>query len=193
MTFDDGGASYYTVVADRLEAFGWRGHCFIPTSKIGSAGFLDKRQIVELRARGHVIGSHSVSHPARISGLTPDQVYSEWHESVTVLEDLLGERISLGSVPAGYISSAVARLASEAGLAALFTSDPSVRSQYVQGCTLFGRFTVRGGMSTESTVRLARLQVVTRLQRWSEWTLKRMTKGVLGDGYQKLAHWTTKG
>src|SRR3954464_2394817 len=28
---DDGGVSYFTVVADRLEARGWRGHCFVTT------------------------------------------------------------------------------------------------------------------------------------------------------------------
>src|SRR5204863_2528974 len=31
ITVDDGGVSYYTIVADRLEALGWRGHCFIST------------------------------------------------------------------------------------------------------------------------------------------------------------------
>jgi len=29
ITFDDGGLSYYTYAADRLEARGWRGHCFV--------------------------------------------------------------------------------------------------------------------------------------------------------------------
>ena len=69
-TFDDGGVSYYTVVADRLEAQGWRGHCFVSTDFIGQRGFLTAAQIRELDARGHVIGSHSASHPARFSTLT---------------------------------------------------------------------------------------------------------------------------
>src|SRR6267378_3753421 len=58
MTVDDGGLSYYTTVAERLEVRGWRGHCFVTTGAIGHPGFLDGRQIRELHARGHVIGSH---------------------------------------------------------------------------------------------------------------------------------------
>ena len=61
ITVDDGGVSYYTTVAERLEALGWRGHCFVTTGRIGQAGFLDKYQIRDLNQRAHVIGSHSVS------------------------------------------------------------------------------------------------------------------------------------
>src|SRR6267142_2488563 len=67
ITFDDGGESYYTAAADRLEACGRRGHCFVTTDFIGQRGFLTAAQIRELDARGHLIGSHSASHPARFS------------------------------------------------------------------------------------------------------------------------------
>src|SRR5215468_10703903 len=40
ITFDDGGASYYTIAAERLEARGWRGHCFVSTDFINRRGFL---------------------------------------------------------------------------------------------------------------------------------------------------------
>ena len=36
LTVDDGGVSYFTIVADRLEARGWRGHCFVSTDAIGT-------------------------------------------------------------------------------------------------------------------------------------------------------------
>src|SRR5437588_90456 len=48
LTFDDGGVSAYTDVADLLEARGWRGHFFVTTDRIGTAGFLDDRQIRDL-------------------------------------------------------------------------------------------------------------------------------------------------
>src|SRR5258705_2312204 len=54
ITFDDGGESYYTAAADRLEALGWRGHCFVTTDCIGHRGFLTPAQIRELDAPGHV-------------------------------------------------------------------------------------------------------------------------------------------
>src|SRR5213594_4110095 len=81
ITVDDGGVSYYTTVADRLEALGWRGHCFVTTGMIGQAGFLDEAQIRELAARGHMIGSHSVSHPARFSACPRRDMVREWAES----------------------------------------------------------------------------------------------------------------
>src|SRR5882672_9778271 len=48
ITFDDGGESYYTATADRLEALGWRGHCFVTTDCIGRRGFLSGAQLREL-------------------------------------------------------------------------------------------------------------------------------------------------
>jgi len=59
LTFDDGGISYYTVIADRLEALGLRAHCFVSTDHIGERGFLAPQQIRELDARGHTIGTHA--------------------------------------------------------------------------------------------------------------------------------------
>ena len=72
ITVDDGGLSYYTLIADRLEAHAWRGYCFVPTDAIGRRGFLDRAQIRELDARGHVIGSHSATHPPRLSACASD-------------------------------------------------------------------------------------------------------------------------
>ena len=53
ITVDDGGASYYTTIAEQLETRGWRGHCFITTDFIGSHGFLSSSQVRALDQRGH--------------------------------------------------------------------------------------------------------------------------------------------
>src|SRR4051812_33126946 len=63
LTFDDGAESAYTFVAGLLEERGWRGHFFIITNWIGRPGYVDRRQIRELHSRGHVIGSHTCTHP----------------------------------------------------------------------------------------------------------------------------------
>src|ERR1051325_11082595 len=47
-SFDDGGLSYYTLVADRFDERGWTGHCFVPTNFIGRRGFLSKAEIRDL-------------------------------------------------------------------------------------------------------------------------------------------------
>ena len=98
-TVDDGGVSYYTFVADRLEERGWRGHCFVSTDAIDTRGFLSSGQIRELDRRGHVIGSHSASHPSRFSSCAPSRMNEEWARSRSVLEDLLGHEVRTASLP----------------------------------------------------------------------------------------------
>ena len=96
LTFDDGGISHYTVAAGRLESRGWRGHFFVTTGMIGRRGFLDSRQIRELRSHGHVIGTHSMSHPGRFARSGWQAMVHEWRESRKMLSDLLGEEIIIG-------------------------------------------------------------------------------------------------
>ena len=62
VTFDDGGASA-PLAAEALERRGWRGQFFVTSSRIGTPGFLAGEQLRELDRRGHLIGSHSHSHP----------------------------------------------------------------------------------------------------------------------------------
>src|SRR5207247_10334893 len=115
LTFDDGGVSAYSHIADELEERGWRGYFFIATNWIGKPGFLTSSQIREIRARGHIIGSHSCSHPARMSHHTLGDIIHEWSRSSAVLADILGQQILTASVPGGYYSEKVARAAAIAG------------------------------------------------------------------------------
>lgn len=78
LTFDDGGVSSYEHIAPMLEQQGWRGFFFITTDRINTDAFLSEGQIRELHQRGHVIGSHSCSHPRRISDCTHEQLLDEW-------------------------------------------------------------------------------------------------------------------
>ena len=115
LSFDDGGASASTIAA-LLERRGWRGHFFVPTDFIGQPAFLSAGEVRELDRRGHVIGSHSASHPLRISHLAPEQIAEEWLRSAGVLGDILGHPVETASVPGGFYSPTVARLAARAGI-----------------------------------------------------------------------------
>ena len=59
ITFDDGGVSAVHPIIDSLEEHGGRGHFFITTDRIGTAGFVSQTDVRELARRGHVVGSHS--------------------------------------------------------------------------------------------------------------------------------------
>lgn len=189
ITVDDGGVSYYTLVADRLEALGWRGHCFISTSMIGQPGFLTTAQIRDLDARGHVIGSHSVSHPARFSACGVDRMRREWSESRATLEDLLGHDVRVASVPGGYYSRAVAQTACDAGLRVLFNSEPTTTVQAEAGVLVSGRYTIRRGDRVDTARRLVQVTPWTRCAAWATWNAKAVVKPLLGGSYMRVADW----
>ena len=88
-TFDDGGVSAIDAAA-RLQQHDSTGHFFVTTSRIGTKGFLSEQQIRSLREAGHVVGSHSHTHPAPISALSDDELQSEWQQSVSILAEILG-------------------------------------------------------------------------------------------------------
>lgn len=188
ITFDDGGVSYYTVAADRLEALGWRGHCFVSTDFIGRRGFLNASQVRELDARGHLIGSHSASHPTRFSACSPEQMREEWSRSRQVLEDLLGHVVTIASVPGGYYSRMVAQSAGEAGLEVLFTSEPTTGIQHEGGCAVVGRYTIRRGDGRDFASRLV-ASPWTRGGAWTSWNAKGLVKPLLGPSYMRIADW----
>jgi peptidoglycan/xylan/chitin deacetylase (PgdA/CDA1 family) len=189
VTVDDGGLSYYTLVADRLEELGWRGHCFVSTDYIGRRGFLNASQLRELDNRGHVIGTHSASHPARFSRILPDQMRSEWSESREILEDLLGHDVHIGSVPGGYFSNVVAATAGDAGLKVLMTSEPVTWTHVVNHCTVAGRFTIRQGAPADLARRFAEPSPWARCAAWASWNAKGLVKPLLGSSYPRIADW----
>ena len=141
-TFDDGGASFFDPIAGMLEGFGWRGHFFVTTDRIDTPGFLSRAQIRELHDRGHIIGSHSCSHPMRMSACTRQQLKQEWSQSVAVLSDIIGHSVTTASVPGGWYSRGVGETAAEAGISVLFNSEPKTETEAVDRTTVLGRFTM---------------------------------------------------
>jgi peptidoglycan/xylan/chitin deacetylase (PgdA/CDA1 family) len=189
VTVDDGGISYYTVIADRLEALGLRAHCFVSTDCIGERGFLTPQQIRELDARGHTIGTHSASHPTRFSALTTSDMRREWSDSRQRLEDIVDHPVTVGSVPGGYFSRAVAEAAAYAGLRTLYTSQPTTRPSTVDGLRVVGRFTIRRGHAADMALRFASAAPWARCGAWLGWNAKALVKPVLGASYSRVADW----
>jgi peptidoglycan/xylan/chitin deacetylase (PgdA/CDA1 family) len=184
-TFDDGGVSSM-LIADLLEAHGWRGHFFITTDYIGHAGFLAASQIRELHRRGHVIGSHSCSHPPRISHCATAELDREWSQSVKVLSNCLGEKIAVGSVPGGFYARRVAQAAQNAGIEVLFTSEPTSRPRLIGDCLVVGRYSIQQGTSERTAARIARGDAAPRLRQFIYWNAKKGLKRVGGNYYVAL-------
>jgi peptidoglycan/xylan/chitin deacetylase (PgdA/CDA1 family) len=142
LSFDDGGKSA-CLAADELARRGWRGHFFIITSLIGTRTFLSAREIRELHGSGHLIGSHSHTHPNIFRELSPTQMLAEWRTSAARLSDLLGAPCLAASVPGGDISRTVLESADRAGFRHLWTIEPQLRPHRVEQCWILGRFSVR--------------------------------------------------
>ena len=142
LTFDDGGKSA-AIAADLLEQRGWRGYFFIVTSLIGNRTFLDAAGIRALSAAGHVIGSHSHTHPNIFRELDPARMVEEWRVSADILSHLTGLPCVSASVPGGDISAQVLESADAAGLRYLFTSEPWLAPRQVGRCAILGRYSVK--------------------------------------------------
>ena len=183
ITFDDGTSGAYTLGAKLLEAVDWRGHFFVATDWIGRDGYMDRNQIRDLHMRGHVIGSHSCSHPERMSSLTKQELIREWKDSCAILADIVGSEIRTASVAGGYYSRKVAEAASLAGLQVLFTSEPVSRTALVDGCLVLGRYSIQ---SFTAPVDSGAIVAGSRCPRWKQlflWNTKRVLKAIGGDSY----------
>jgi peptidoglycan/xylan/chitin deacetylase (PgdA/CDA1 family) len=138
LTFDDGGKSAM-YVAEELARRGWKGHFFVTTGLIGHRCFLSAADIGEIACEGHLIGSHSDSHPDIFRDQSAAQMQTEWRTSRDKLEQILGRPCHCASVPGGDISRSVLRTAAASGFQYLFTSEPWLHARRVHDTWILGR------------------------------------------------------
>lgn len=138
ITFDDGGKGALHA-AEELNRRGWKGHFFITTSLLGTRTFLNAEEARHLQSCGHVIGSHSHTHPDIFKGIPYEQMLTEWRTSCDILSDVLGTPCVTASVPGGDVSRRVFQSANEAGIKFLFTSDPVLSPEQEGNCWVLGR------------------------------------------------------
>jgi len=186
LTFDDGGLGGYSHCAPVLEQHEMRGHFFITTDWIGQNGYMDRRQIRELYDRGHVIGSHSCSHPERMARLNPAELLMEWKNSCAVLGDILGAAVTVASVPGGYYSRRVAVAAAAAGINVLFTSEPTSATAIVNGCLVLGRYCIQRYTRADVSGAIAAAHIWPRWQQTVLWEIKKLAKALGGESYVRV-------
>jgi peptidoglycan/xylan/chitin deacetylase (PgdA/CDA1 family) len=183
ITFDDGGSGGHVWGAPALEKHGWHGHFFITTDWIGRPGFMNREQIRELHQRGHIIGSHSCSHPERMSCLDINTLVAEWKDSCALLSDLLGAPVRVASVPGGYYSRKVAVGAAMAGIKVLFTSEPKSRTEVIDGCLVLGRYCIQRSTEPRFSGAIASGKWWPRWQQCVLWNAKKIIKALAGESY----------
>src|SRR5215213_6694264 len=161
ITFDDGGASALKYIAPALEARGWRGHFFMTVGRLGTPQFLNVDGIQELHRRGHIVGSHTVTHPLQMSSCSVEQLRREWAESSDVLADILHERPTVASVPTS-------------------------RTWQVGPVRCIGRFTLWNGMPPAAACACATGRGIWPMRQLITWETKKLAKAMLGSTYVRV-------
>jgi peptidoglycan/xylan/chitin deacetylase (PgdA/CDA1 family) len=185
LTFDDGG-SRAPLIAERLEARGWRGHFFVTTSAMGTPGFMTAEEIEELARRGHVVGSHSHTHPLHMGRLPEAEIEREWQLSREILSNLLGAPPPIASVPGGYMNASVARAAVTAGISLLMTSTPTPRTRHHDGLRVLGRYTIWNSTSPRRAAAYLQGPGISRAWLWTIWTARSAAKRLSPGVYETL-------
>jgi len=181
LTFDDGGESFYSVIAPVLEKYGFKGYFFITTSLIGTKGFVSREQVKELHTRGHVIGTHSHTHPKNISNLSYGKIEEEWSNSVEILSNIISEKVRVASIPGGFYSEKSRKALLKCGIEIIFTSYPSRKVRHnADNQYIIGRFSIKKDTSSKSLIRLISNNgffVICEFIKWKVLALARLTLG----------------
>jgi peptidoglycan/xylan/chitin deacetylase (PgdA/CDA1 family) len=156
------------------------------TGRIDTSGFLDAEGLRDLVRRGHVIGSHSVTHPLAMASCSSNQLDREWRDSVAALADTLEIRPTVASIPGGAFGANVAESAGRAGIRVLFTSEPTARTWRVGDVLCIGRFTVWRGMPAAAALAFASGRGLWPIRQRAAWEAKKLAKGLLGGRYLQL-------
>ena len=184
-TFDDGGVSFITKAAPILEKYGFKGVFFISTKYIGTSGFLTAEQIKALEERGHIVGSHSHSHPEIFTKLSEEEVREEWLKSYEILQSILGRKDLPMSIPNGYASKTIMQEAIDCGFTDIYTSQPTTKNKSFQKHNVIGRYVVHENMSTADVLRIVTSKGC-QMKMALKWHVLNVVKGVLGESYDAL-------
>lgn len=183
-TFDDGGKSFYTLIAPILEKYGYKGLFFVSTKYIGTDTFLNENEIRDLYKKGHIIGSHAHTH-LHLYTLTDEQVRDEWKQSTSILSEVIGAPVLYASIPNGDMSKRVLDAILDCGIKEVYTSEPTTKVAKFKGMEVIGRYVVLKDSSTDYVLSIISSKK-TRFVLSCKRGLIKLVKGVLGSNYVKL-------
>lgn len=183
-TFDDGGVSFYTIIAPILEKYGWKGHFFISTKYIGTDGFLTGNQIKELSRRGHIIGSHSHRHKV-LTEFSVNDIENELCTSVKILSDILEKPIDSISIPNGCYNKEILNIVHKNELRTVYTSNPTSLIKRIESMILVGRYAVVYNTKAEDVISILSSSFL-RFRMKFKYQILQIVKQLLGTYYSKI-------
>ncbi len=121
LTFDDGYASHFEIVAPLLMRYRFTGTFFVTVDLVGRKGHVTWDQLRKLVFLGMEIGSHAMSD-APLTSHGPQALEVEVTTSKQILEERLGVPIRAIAAPRGFWNAAVAQAVQRAGYDAAWLS-----------------------------------------------------------------------
>jgi peptidoglycan/xylan/chitin deacetylase (PgdA/CDA1 family) len=106
LTFDDGYEDAYTSAFPLLQKYKMKGVFYLIVSKIGTPGYLNWEEILEMQKAGMAFGSHTLAHPD-LRNLDIVNLEKEIKESREILGQKLREEITDFCYPSGKYSDVV--------------------------------------------------------------------------------------
>ena len=121
LTFDDGYASHFELVAPLLVRYRFGGTFFVTVDDVGRPGYVTWDQVRKLAFLGMEIGSHGASHRP-LTSLSADELDQELAGSKQRIEQELGRPVPAIAAPGGFWDRAVAAAVKRAGYEAAWVS-----------------------------------------------------------------------
>ena len=142
ISFDDGYENTYVHALPILQRYGLKATFFIISGLVGTKDYLNWNQLLEMKAAGMNIESHTHTHPV-LTELPREKIREELRTSKEILEGKLGSKITVLSVPGGFTNAVVSEIARDLGYEALCTSLPGLNRIDDTGFEL-DRISIRG-------------------------------------------------
>ncbi len=121
ITFDDGLDDNYFNVFPLIKKYNVNILIFIITDLIGREGYLNWRQVMEMKQSGLVeFGCHTLSHP-ELTQIKEDRVKKELVESKKIIENKLNEKCFSFSYPKGKFNKKIVEEVKKTGFKIAFT------------------------------------------------------------------------
>jgi peptidoglycan/xylan/chitin deacetylase (PgdA/CDA1 family) len=121
LTFDDAWADNHANALGPLAAYRLPATLYVPSSLLGTPGYMTRSQVLEMAAAGIAIGAHSRTH-ADLRACGPDDLQREVRGSKDDLEDLTGRAVTSFAYPVGLLNEKVVRAVTAAGFTSAMTT-----------------------------------------------------------------------
>jgi len=127
ITFDDGNLSDYSIAFPILKKYGFTATFFATVNWISTENYVTWSHLKEMVSENMSVQSHSLSH-SFLSDLNLRDLYKELRESKNMLEENLNIPVTHLSLPGGFCSKKVFRMAKDLTYRGVCTSMPGLNT-----------------------------------------------------------------